>query len=212
MGRARPHSTGEQWADGCVHAAGLLAGLAGAVVLVVLARDNGEKLASSIVYSLGLLAMLAASAAYNVGYHSRFRSIFRRCDHSAIFLMIAGTYTPFTTHFFTGFSAIAITGLIWSLSLGGIALKILRPVAFERYSVVLYLALGWIAVLVVGPMLMVMSWLATVALVAGGLLYTGGITFHLWENMRFQNAIWHVFVLAAAGCHYVAVLNGVVLT
>ena len=211
MGRCRVHSSAEQIADACVHGIGLLAGLAGAIVLLGLSHDNPQRLAATAVYAGGLLAMLAASAAYNLGYHTRFRTLFRRFDHSAIFLMIGGTYTPFTTGYFGGATAVLVTGLIWSLSLGGIAMKLARPLLFERFSVALYLALGWIALLVIGPLLLAMSGLTAAAIVAGGVLYTGGITFHLWENLPFQNAIWHVFVLGAAGCHYLAVLNGVVL-
>ena len=211
MGRARAHSAREQFADACVHVIGITAGLAGGSFLASLAADNPQKLAAIIIYTAGLVAMLSASAAYNVGYNTRFRGLFRRFDHSAIFLMIAGTYTPFTTSFFDGPRAYAITGLIWTLSLFGIALKNFRPVQFERYSVMLYLALGWISLLVIGPLLFSMSWVTGLALVGGGVLYTAGITFHLWEELPYQNAIWHGFVLAAAFCHYAAVLNGVVL-
>lgn len=213
FGRNRAHSAAERLADGCVHAFGLLAGLSGGVFLVVLTllQGNSNKLTAIIVYAGGLLAMLAASAAYNIGYATRFRDIFRRCDHSAIFIMIAGTYTPFTTQFFDTGKAVVFTGLIWGLSLGGIAMKIFRPVLFERASVFLYLLLGWVAVLIMGPLLISLSLFTALALVIGGLLYTFGLTFHLWENLPFQNAIWHVFVLAAALCHYFAVLDGVVL-
>lgn len=211
MGRARTHSPLERFADGCVHVVGVSAAVAGCIVLATLARDNGQKLASIVVYAVGCLAMLAASAAYNLGYHTRYRALFRRFDHAAIFLMIAGTYTPFTTQFFNGAHAWLLTAMVWSLSIGGITLKLLKPLAFERWSVVLYLALGWISLLVIGPLLTSLSWFTLVPLVAGGVLYTSGIPFHLWEALPFQNAIWHAFVVAAAACHYAAVLNGVVL-
>ena len=123
MARARVHSKAEQLADLCVHVLGLMVAVAGTIVLAVLALDSAGKLAAVMVYAGGLLAMLGASAAYNVGYDTRFRALFRRFDHSAIFLMIAGTYTPFTTSFFSGWAAAGLTALIWGLSLAGIVLK-----------------------------------------------------------------------------------------
>ena len=211
LGRSRAHSTGEQRADALVHAIGILAGIAGALFITRLSSDHPQKLAAISIYVSGLLAMLSASAAYNVGYNTRFRNLFRRFDHSAIFLMIAGTYTPFTTHFFEGITAFTITTLIWTLSLGGIWVKVYLPLVFERYSVLLYVALSWIALLVIGPLMVTMPTFTAMALLGGGVLYTGGITFHLWERLPYQNAIWHLFVLAAAFCHYAAVLNTVVL-
>lgn len=212
-GRKRIHSQAERIADGFVHGLGLIAGLAGGAFLVVLTllQGNANKLSAILVYALGLLAMLGASAAYNIFYGTKFREVFRRCDHSAIFIMIAGTYTPFTTQFFGQGHAILFTGAIWTLSLGGIAMKIWRPAWFERSSVFLYLLLGWIAVLILGPLLVSLPLFAASSLVIGGLLYTFGVTFHLWEKLPFQNAIWHMFVLCAAVCHYFAVLDGVVL-
>ena len=211
LGRSRAHSAGEQTADALVHGIGILAGIAGAMFITRLSSDNPQKLVAIAIYAGGLLAMLSASAAYNVGYNTRFRDLFRRFDHSAIFLMIAGTYTPFTTSFFTGITAFSVTTLIWALSLGGIWVKVYRPLMFERYSVLLYVALSWIALLVIGPLMVDMPTFTTMALLGGGVLYTGGITFHLWERLPFQNAIWHLFVLAAAFCHYIAVLNTVIM-
>lgn len=212
IGRLRHHSAREQFADGCVHVVGLVAGLAGAVTLMALASAHSpQRIAAVGVYAGGLLAMLGASAAYNLAYATRFRAFLRRCDHSAIFLMIAGTYTPFTLTFIGGWLGLAATGLIWLLALGGIALRMLSPRIFARVNVGLYLALGWIAVLIIGPLLATFSLFTSIALVLGGALYTFGVPFHIWESLPFQNAIWHVFVLAAALCHYLAVLDSVVL-
>ena len=211
-GRLRAHSFNERIADGLVHAIGLAMGLCGAAILVGLTYAHSpEKLGAVAIYALCLIAMLGASAAYNLAHATRFRHLLRRCDHSAIFLMIAGTYTPFIFTLFTPYYAAGLTGLIWTLSLGGILLKNFEPVLFDKVNVVLYLALGWIAVIIIGPLLASLSGFTIAALIVGGALYTGGITFHVWESLPFQNAIWHVFVLAAALCHYFAVLDGVVL-
>lgn len=213
FGRRRAHTHAERMADGCVHVLGLFAGSVGGIVLIVvsLMHGNSNKVTAIAVYAFGLLAMLAASAAFNMLYGTRFRDVLQRCDHSAIFIMIAGTYTPFTTQFFDNAQAVAWTAAIWMLCLGSIALKILRPAWFGRCSVALYLLLGWIGVLMLWPLLTSLPMFAVLALMAGGLLYTCGVTFHVWENLPFQNAIWHGFVLAAAACHYCAVLDGVVL-
>ena len=212
-GRSRDHSAGERLADAIVHAVGILAGIAGAVLLIQLTLNyNPGRVAGVGVYSAGLIAMLGSSATYNICYGTRFRDVLRRFDHSAIFLMIAGTYTPFVVTYYDSARAIAIAGLVWSLSAAGIAIRIFRPDIFDRINVALYLVLGWIAVIVIGPLLLTVSAFTGTALLLGGTLYTAGVPFHIREHLRFQNAIWHVFVLAAAICHYFAVLDGVALS
>jgi hemolysin III len=135
----------------------------------------------------------------------------RRFDHSAIFLLIAGTYTPFITQMKASVESWVLFVGVWLTSMLGIALKILFPGRFDRLSVVLYVILGWSGVMayesVFGTLPNSTLWL----LAAGGILYTLGVVFHLWENLRFHNAIWHAFVLVAAVCHYSAVLDCLVL-
>ena len=208
----RAHSSGELLADGIVHALGLAAGVVGVAVLLALAMDADlPRLAALGVYSVALLAMLAASAAYNLFYGSRFREVLRGCDHCAILLLIAGTYTPFTTHLFEPERAAWLTGAIWAGCLGGMALRLTAPRWFDRLSVGLYLGLGWFALVTLPPLVASLPGLALTMLVGGGLLYSVGVVFHLWERLRFHNAVWHGFVLAAAVCHWVAVLQGVAL-
>jgi hemolysin III len=166
---------------------------------------------SVVVYALALLAMLTASAAYNLFYQTRWRRLFRLWDHSAIFVMIAGTFTPFATALSSAIWTLGFGTTVWSMTIGGIALKVTRPALFERFGIGLYLAQGWLGVLIFGPLAGQFTALTLIALVAGGILYTVGIIFHLWEALPFHNAIWHVFVLAAAVCHYLAVLDGIVL-
>ena len=208
----RAHSRRELIVDGAVHVFGLAFGIGGAALLLTATAGQSDafKLISVLVYALGLIAMLGASAAYNIGYHTGWRSFFRRCDHCAIFLMIAGTYTPFILHHFGGLVATALASVVWFASLFGIGLKLSSPRLFEKLSVGLYLLLGWFSVMVFAPIFGSMDATTVAMLVAGGMLYTGGVVFHLWEKLPFQNAIWHVFVLGAAVCHYNAVLGGVV--
>ena len=209
----REHSQPELIADGAVHFFGLGIGIAGAVALLAVTAGQSDrfKLVGILIYALGLLAMLACSAAYNLSYYTGWRGFFRRCDHCAIFLMIAGTYTPFILHLFSGVVAAVLGVAVWSAALTGIYLKLGNPPVFERLSVGLYLLLGWFSIIILAPYVSVMSGTTLTMLVAGGVLYTAGVVFHMWERLPFQNAIWHVFVLAAAICHYWAVMDGVVL-
>jgi hemolysin III len=211
--RSRLHSGDELIADSCVHGLGLGSGLTGAIVLFVMASHQGDtlKFGAVLIYALALLTMLGASAAYNIGYATRFRALLRRCDHAAILLMIAGTYTPFTLAAHTGPMRVALTLAIWIAAGAGIYLKFTAPALFERISVALFLGLGWASVLVLGPIAHQLPVSAMAALIGGGLLYSLGLLFHMRETLRFHNAIWHVFVLGAAACHYAAVMWGVVL-
>jgi len=194
--------------DGAVHVAGLLLGIVGVTVLIALALRSPAlgSLSISIVYAAGLLAMLGFSAAYNLWPLSRVKWMLRRFDHSAIYLLIAATYTPFAAQL-KGFAAFALLAWVWSIAAIGIALKLMLPGRFDRLSILLYLLLGWSGVMLYEPIIATLSASTLWLLAAGGLLYTAGVVFHLWHSLRFQNAIWHAFVLGAAACHYSAVLD-----
>jgi hemolysin III len=209
----RPHTWLEELADGCVHVIGIVIGGTGGLLLVSAAfhRSHTAGCIAVSVYVLGLMAMLLASAAYNVFYHTRWRRIFRACDHAAIFLLIAATMTPFTLGLASDATLVLLGAGIWVLSGIGIYLQFARPRLFARIGVGLYLAQGWLGVLLFAPLAMQLTRASIGALLAGGCLYTIGVLFHLREQMPFHNAIWHLFVLAAALCHYVAVLDGLVL-
>jgi hemolysin III len=201
-------------ADGVIHVIGITAGLVGAAILVVAAATQGSplELAAIVTYSGGLLAMLGCSAAYQILRSSRRRELLRSFDHSAIFLMIAGTYTPFTLLRIRPFWDVALTAAVWSIAVAGIGLRLLSPRLFDRVSIGFYLALGWAGLAAIAPLIPLVQ-VSTLALLgAGGLLYTAGVVFHLWERLPFQNAIWHAFVLTAAGVHYAAVLEEIVVS
>jgi hemolysin III len=200
-------------ADGVVHVVGVLCGTVAVVSLVAVAAKVAKpvELIAVLVYGGGLLGMLTASALYNLWPLSPRKWLLRRLDHSAIFLLIAGTYTPFLTQLKSGFGASLLFVGVWSASLVGMTLKLALPGRFDRLSIALYLLIGWSGVVayegVVASLPEATLWL----LAAGGMLYTLGVVFHLWRSLRFQNAIWHALVLAAAACHYGAVLNCIVL-
>jgi hemolysin III len=195
-------------ADGMVHAVGVTVGLVGAALLVpriVAASSVGGAVAVGL-YALGLLAMLGFSAAYNLWRPSRLRDWLRRFDHAAIFVMIAGTYSPLTFGHVAGAWAMRLGLAVWAVALLGVAMKLAYPHRFERLAIALYLALGWLGLLAIGPLMRTLPMATLILLLVGGVIYSAGVVFHLWRGLRFQNAIWHGFVLAAAGCHYAAIL------
>jgi hemolysin III len=157
------------------------------------------------IYSFGLIAMLGCSAAFNVGRSSRFCGALRGIDQSAIFIMIAGSYTPFTVLYLEDGWRLTLTAMIWSLAGLGIFLRLFRPRLFAKLSVPLYLSLGWVGLVAFVPLVQAMDNVTFGLLLAGGLLYTAGVAFHLWKRLPFQNVIWHGFVVAAAAVHFAAV-------
>ncbi|HEX8666679.1 MAG TPA: hemolysin III family protein [Beijerinckiaceae bacterium] len=207
------YSFGEILADGAVHVVGIVLGLVGAVVLIAWAAGSvhAGELTAVVVYAAALLAMLGISAAYNLWPVSDTKWILRRFDHSAIYVLIAGTYTPLMTQMKASVETVALLAGIWATALVGAALKLALPGRLDRISILLYLALGWSGVAVYDSVAAALPASALWLVAAGGLLYSGGVVFHVWSRLPFQNAIWHAFVLAAAACHWGAVLDSVVL-
>jgi hemolysin III len=207
------YDRGEIIADGVIHAIGICLGLIGVVVIVVLAVHSTKNvaIASVLIYAAGLAAMLGFSAAYNMWPVSHTKWILRRFDHSSIYLLIAGTYTPFIAQLKISIASAGLLTGVWLAAGVGVVLKLVLPGRFDHVAVVLYLLLGWSGVMAYGS---VIAWLPSLTfwlLAAGGVVYSMGVIFHLWRSLRFQNAIWHAFVLLAAVCHYTAVLEYAVL-
>ncbi|ANY78870.1 DNA-binding protein [Microvirga ossetica] len=207
------YDTKELIADGIVHAVGVMVGIVSIIALVILAAPvvGAWEFTSILVYGTGLLTVLTISALYNLWPVSPVKWLLRRFDHSAIYLLIAGTYTPFITQMKANVESSLLLVGVWLTSMVGIALKLKFPGRFDRLSILLYLLLSWSGVMayesVFGTLPASTLWLLAI----GGILYTIGVLFHLWEGLRFQNAIWHSFVLVAAACHYTAVLDCLVL-
>lgn len=196
-------------ADSVVHIIGCLSSVAAAIVLLarVLPRADMTVTAAALVYAAGLIAMLWASAAYNLAPNRDWKARLRRCDHAAIFLMIAGTYTPFALIGLGGPAGWQLLAVVWAVAIAGIALKLCFPGRFERLAIALYLALGWAGLPLGRELLIALPGDVFVLLVAGGAIYTAGVAFYLWERWPCHNAVWHCCVLAAAACHYGAVLE-----
>ena len=204
----RDYDRAEITADAVVHGVGLTLGVVGVAILLALVTrspSNGS-LAGALIYAVGLLAMLAFSAAYNLWPLSRMKWLLRRFDHSAIYLLIAATYTPFIAQIKQAPFASTLLALVWAIAAVGIVIKLALPGRLDRLSVLLYLLLSWSGVMmydVIAALPLSTLWFLGV----GGLVYTFGVIFHFWSHLRFQNAIWHTFVVVAAACHYAAVLD-----
>ena len=200
-------------ADLVVHIVGLTLALVGGIVLLTLAVRAGSitQVVGVSIYATGVIAMLAFSTAYNFANH-KYRPTLRRLDHAGIFLMIAGSYTPFTTQSLTGAWAWGMTAAVWGIAGLGILAKLLTKRLERKVSVALYLALGWLVVVALKPMIDSLAWYALLLLVAGGVLYSTGVIFYVNKKLKFARAIWHGHVVAAAAAHWTAILLGVVLT
>jgi hemolysin III len=204
----RSYDNVEVAADRFIHLIGVTFGLVGGALLLTFAAETASLagLIAIILYVAGLIAMLVCSAVYNLSFASPRRELLRRMDHAAIFVMIAGTYSPFTLGRLDGAWSIWLAAVVWSLALLGAVAKLTVPRRIDRYAVVLYLALGWIVLVALEPLLAALAPAVLVLIFAGGVLYSAGVAFHLWRRLRFQNAIWHALVLGAAVCHYAAVI------
>lgn len=216
-GPVRPHYPNDtaRRLDLAIHIVGLAFSiLGGAAMLAIYAFTDRDQravpFAGIVIYAVGLVLMLSFSTAYNF-CSERHRSFFRRLDHSGIFLMIAGSYTPFTTGILTGAWAWGMTLAVWIFAGTGIAVKLFRPAFREGLSNALYLGLAWIVVFATGPIVEHLSTAALALLVAGGLIYTLGVFFHVNERLTYSRPIWHSHVLAGAGAHWAAILIGTVL-
>jgi len=207
------HTRAERLADLWVHIVGLTLAAVGGVVLAVLAAlysGIGATLATAI-YALCLIAMLTTSTIYNYTNPCAARPVLRRMDEAAIFLMIAGSYTPFTTQRFEGAWSVGFTLVVWVIALGGVAAKLVAPRISDAFWSLIYVLFGWLAVIALKPMLQTVHPLALGLLVLGGLIYTAGVFVFISPRVKYRRAIWHGFVVAGAGVHWAAVLVGVVL-
>jgi hemolysin III len=203
-----PYDRAELIADAVMHATALVFAVAGIVWLIDEADGLAGLQSTAVwVYGAGLVAMLVSSAAYNMCPIGSAKLMLRRFDHSAIYLFIAATYTPFIAQ--AGRSALSVSLLVtsWAVSWIGVTLKLGFPGRFERLSVVLCLALGWSGLFAYDAVFSPLPSSTICLIITGGVLYSMGVVFHLWDGLRFQNAIWHAFVFAAAAFQFFAVFD-----
>ena len=213
----RAFTRSEEWVNSLIHAVGALLGVIAIVLLVMEAADHGRtgSVGAVIIYGAALILLFASSAIYHGLSDGRAKRLFRSFDHAGIFLLIAGTYTPFCLLLPPERQWILLT-VVWVLAGLGIALQAAAFLAgrirhYEKVAFALYLALGWIPILAVGgEVLAALSRTGLLLLVAGGLAYSIGVIFYLWRRLQFGHAIWHLFVLSASAFHFFAVLMFVV--
>jgi hemolysin III len=198
----------EHIADACVHAVSVIFSVAAAAALLIAATGKlpASGITGLIVYCVGLVGMFASSAAYNLVSRREIKEVLRRLDHAAIFVMIAGSYTPFALTVGGGTGRVMLAA-VWAIAAAGVALKLRFPRRFDKLSILLYLAQGWIVLLAFNPIVTSLPNEALWLLLAGGIVYTLGVPFHLMEWMRFHNVIWHVFVLGGAAFQFAAITD-----
>lgn len=201
---AYPYSRTETLADGVVHVAGLSLSIPASVMLLMKGAGDTVQATAAATYAGCLLFAFAASAIYHLSPLDRLRPVLHRIDHAAIYFKIAGTYTPFVALIGTGF-AYGLLSLVWGLALLGAIAKMTIWRADARGSLALYLAMGWLAVLLLWPMAQILPSVALILIVAGGLTYSAGAWVFSRPVFSYQIAIWHGFVLTASACFFAAI-------
>ena len=200
----RPQSLAEEIANSATHGVGALLSLAAIPLLVVVAAAGGDawRVAGAAIFGATLLMLYTTSTLYHALPGERVKSVLRRCDHAAIYLLIAGTYTPFLVGPLRGAWGWSLLAVIWSLALAGVLFKTMVGIRMPHLSTALYLAMGWLIIVAIVPLLHHVPGAGLAWLLAGGLCYTGGVVFYVLDSrMRFAHAVWHLFVLAGSAAH-----------
>lgn len=203
-----PQALREELASTLTHGFGALAALAGGVAMVALAalRGDGWQLAAAIVFSASMLLLYVASTLYHAVQAPRAKSAMKVFDHCAIYLLIAGTYTPFTLVGLRGDVGRGLFIAIWSLALAGVVFKLFFTGRFKLVSTLVYVAMGWLVLVAIRPVMQALDAWTFGWLLAGGVAYTLGTVFYHRPSLPYSHAVWHLFVVAGSACHYVAVL------
>jgi hemolysin III len=197
----------DEHANALTHGLGLLLALAAVPILIVFAVMHGTAwhVVGVTIYGATLIALYSASTIYHAVQHPPAKRILRIIDHSAIYLLIAGTYTPFTLVNLRGAWGWTLLGLVWTIALFGVAWKLVHVERYVVVSTIIYIAMGWLAVIAVRPLFRAIPAAGIGWILAGGLFYTLGVVFFGLSRIRFSHAVWHLFVLAGSVCHYVAI-------
>jgi len=207
--RERTPSPGEEIANSVSHAVGLAAALGAAPVLVLPAVRDGDsaRIAGASAFAAAMVLLYLTSMLYHALPRGRAKDVLQVLDHAAIFLMIAGTYTPFTLGVLRGSWGWTLFGLVWGLALAGIVLTAAGGVRYPKLTTSLYLAMGWLIVIAIKPLWLRMGPEGLFWLLAGGIAYTVGVAFYTAKRVRYCHFVWHLFVMAGTGCHFIAVLR-----
>ncbi len=204
----RDQTLGEEIANSISHGVGFLAAVAVTPVLIVKALPAGAaSIVGASIFGATMMVLYLASTLYHAFPQSRTKRVFKIFDHGAIFLLIAGTYTPFTLGVLQGTWGWTLFGIVWSLAILGVVLKSTAGAGSGKLSTALYLAMGWLAVLAVKPLWLNMPAWGLIWLLAGGVMYSAGVLFFMADKIRYTHFVWHLFVLAGTACHVIAVLG-----
>jgi hemolysin III len=205
----RTQSAGEELANSISHGIGLCAALIGAPILLLEARRTSPSFfLGTVIFVVTLSMLYLGSTLYHAWPQTRGKTILRALDHSAIFLLIAGTYTPFTLGPLRGLWGSTMLALVWALAIFGVILKATRGASrHPKLGMTLYLGTGWLALVAVRPITLAIPFPALFWLVAGGVAYTTGVLFFVNERLRYSHFIWHLFVLLGSSCHFLAILS-----
>jgi hemolysin III len=204
----RAQSVGEEIANAVSHGVGLLLAVVFALVLVVAAVQRGgvAQIVGASIFGATMVLVYLTSTLYHALPMNRAKRVFRTLDHGAIFLLIAGTYTPFTLGPLRGTLGWTLLGLVWVLALAGVVFKAVGGVRYPKLSTCLYIAIGWLVIVVIEPLRLSVSAPGFLWLLAGGIAYTAGVAFFAPKRLRYSHFVWHLFVLAGTACHFAAVL------
>lgn len=201
------YGLGERIADGIIHVLGVTGSLIAVALLIAAAVATlpFDATASLAIYGVAMVAMFGFSAAYHLIPVPDWKLLLRKLDQAAIFIKIAGTYTPFALVKMGGVAGYTLLGVVWTVALAGATLKLSVKPRRDWFSIPLYLALGWAGLAAIQPLVMAVPSESLILLGVGGAIYTVGVLFHIWESLPYHNAIWHLFVLVGTGCHFAAV-------
>ena len=204
----RPQSPGEEIANTVSHALGLLATLVGAPFLIshAVRRGSTATVVGTSIFACTIVLLYLTSTLYHAMPRTRAKRVFRVLDHEAIFLFIAGTYTPFTLGVLRGGWGWSILGVVWSLAVVGIVLNAVGGMRYRRFSTGIYLGMGWLMLIAIRPLWLRLPVSGLLWLLAGGLAYTVGVAFFAAKRIPYSHLIWHLFVLVGTSCHFIAVL------
>ena len=204
----KPQTIGEEIANSLSHGIGLLAAVAAVPVLVLAAiqRGGAPGIVGASVFGTTMVLMYLTSTLYHTWPRSRAKRVFQVLDHGAIFLLIAGTYTPFALGVLSGAWGWTLLGLEWGLAISGVVLKVFWGVRYPRLSTCLYLAMGWLVLIAVKPLSLSMPMWGLFWLLTGGIAYTVGVACYAAKSVRYSHFVWHLFVMVGTGCHFIAVL------
>ncbi len=205
----RQQTLGEEIANSISHGVGFLAAVAITPLLVIKAIPMGAAaITGAAIFGATMVVLYLASTLYHAFPNNRAKRLFRIFDHSAIFLLIAGTYTPFTLSVLPGVWGWTLFGIVWSLAIVGVVIKSIHRIGTSKLSMALYLGMGWLAILAIKPLYDAMPAWGLFWLLAGGLMYSMGIVFFAYDHkIRYSHFVWHLFVMAGTACHVVAVLG-----